>query len=93
MEKVTKQKKSAKSKAAPAALPTNAGYGANDPKGDDLAKNTEDSVGEYLTTNQGVRIEDNQNSLKAGDRGRLFWKTLSCAKRSLISITNEFQNG
>src|SRR4051812_19920919 len=25
--------------------------------------------GEYLTTNQGVRISDNQNSLKAGSRG------------------------
>ena len=25
--------------------------------------------GEFLTTNQGVRINDNQNSLKAGDRG------------------------
>ena len=36
---------------------------------DDLAKNTEDSAGEFLTTNQGVRINDNQNSLKAGDRG------------------------
>jgi catalase len=50
-------------------LQANAGFGANDPKGDDLAKNTEDGAGEYLTTNQGVRINDNQNSLKAGDRG------------------------
>jgi catalase len=36
---------------------------------EDLEKNIEDSGGEYLTTNQGVRINDNQNSLKAGDRG------------------------
>lgn len=36
---------------------------------DDLQKNTEDSAGEFLTTNQGVRINDNQNSLKAGERG------------------------
>src|SRR4029453_15869921 len=36
---------------------------------DDLAKNKEDSAGEFLTTNQGVRVNDNQNSLKAGDRG------------------------
>ncbi len=49
--------------------PANAGYGANDAKLDDLAKNTEDSAGEFLTTNQGVRVNDNQNSLKAGDRG------------------------
>ena len=41
----------------------------NDAKIDDLEKNTEDSGGEFLTTNQGVRINDNQNSLKAGDRG------------------------
>ncbi|MEA2204164.1 MAG: catalase [Blastocatellia bacterium] len=41
----------------------------NDAKIDDLQKNTEDSGGEFLTTNQGVRINDNQNSLKAGERG------------------------
>jgi catalase len=29
----------------------------------------EDSAGQYLTTNQGVRINDDQNSLKAGARG------------------------
>jgi catalase len=61
------QDKSAK--ANDAEIPANAGYGAYDPKADDLAKDTEDSAGEYLTTNQGVRINDNQNSLKAGDRG------------------------
>src|SRR6478672_7511191 len=41
----------------------------NDAKIDDLQKNIEDSGGEFLTTNQGVRINDNQNSLKAGERG------------------------
>ena len=41
----------------------------NDAKVNDLQKNTEDSGGEFLTTNQGVRINDNQNSLKAGERG------------------------
>ncbi|MGI9068983.1 MAG: catalase [Pyrinomonadaceae bacterium] len=40
-----------------------------DAKIDDLQKNTEDSGGEFLTTNHGVRINDNQNSLKAGERG------------------------
>ncbi|MBE0599516.1 MAG: catalase, partial [Desulfuromonadales bacterium] len=29
----------------------------------------EDSAGQKLTTNQGVRVEDNHNSLKAGERG------------------------
>jgi catalase len=55
--------KTSKAKAKPA------GYGMNDAKMDDLAKNTEDPAGEYLTTNQGVRVNDNQNSLKAGERG------------------------
>ena len=38
-------------------------------KTDDLAKNTVLSDGEFLTTNQGLRINDDHNSLKAGDRG------------------------
>lgn len=35
----------------------------------DLELNKEDAADEFLTTNHGVRINDNQNSLKAGDRG------------------------
>jgi catalase len=35
----------------------------------DLQQTTEDSTGEFLTTNQGVRINDDQNTLKAGERG------------------------
>ncbi len=35
----------------------------------DLAVNTEDGTAQFLTTNHGVRINDNQNSLKAGERG------------------------
>lgn len=35
----------------------------------DLAQNTENGQGEFLTTNQGLRINDDQNSLKAGERG------------------------
>ena len=35
----------------------------------DLDINREDGADQLLTTNQGVRINDNQNSLKAGDRG------------------------
>ncbi|HET6979896.1 MAG TPA: catalase [Pyrinomonadaceae bacterium] len=42
---------------------------SNDPKLNDLAGNQEESGGEFLTTNHGVRVHDNQNSLKAGDRG------------------------
>ncbi len=35
----------------------------------DLETNKEDGADQFLTTNQGLRINDNQNSLKAGDRG------------------------
>lgn len=35
----------------------------------DLARDTEDSSGEFLTTNQGLKINDNQNSLRSGERG------------------------
>src|SRR5262245_40387003 len=34
-----------------------------------LEKFREDSAGQYLTTNQGLRINDDQNTLKAGARG------------------------
>ncbi len=34
-----------------------------------LQQFTENGDGEFLTTNQGLRINDNQNSLKSGDRG------------------------
>ena len=50
-------------------LRTAAGYGSNNQKLNDLAGNLEESAGELLTTNQGIRVNDNQNSLKAGDRG------------------------
>ncbi len=36
---------------------------------EDLAKNTTSGEGEFLTTNHGLRINDDQNSLKAGERG------------------------
>jgi len=35
----------------------------------DLAENTVNGQDEFLTTNQGLRINDDQNSLKAGERG------------------------
>src|SRR3954469_12493705 len=35
----------------------------------DLVSNTVEDQGEYLTTNQGVRVNDDQNTLKAGERG------------------------
>jgi len=40
-----------------------------DKKLQDLDVNREDGTDQFLTTNQGLRINDNQNSLKAGERG------------------------
>jgi len=40
-----------------------------DSKHQDLAKDTVSNDGQFLTTNQGVKINDNQNTLKAGERG------------------------
>lgn len=40
-----------------------------DAKNADLAQFTQDDSGQYLTTDQGVRINDDQNSLKIGERG------------------------
>jgi len=42
---------------------------AGNAKLDDLAADTEVSADQFLTTNHGVRINDDHNSLKAGDRG------------------------
>lgn len=41
----------------------------NNAKQQDLNKNKSDADGQFLTTNQGVKINDNNNSLKAGERG------------------------
>ncbi|MEO8209449.1 MAG: catalase, partial [bacterium] len=38
-------------------------------KVNDLKQNSTSGDGQFLTTNQGLRINDNQNSLKAGERG------------------------
>ena len=43
--------------------------GKSSSKIDDLSINTENGAGQLLTTNQGLKINDNNNSLKAGERG------------------------
>ena len=58
MNKTKKSKPGLKSKAD-----------APDPKSRDLAPDREDGTDTLLTTNQGLRINDNQNSLKSGERG------------------------
>jgi catalase len=42
---------------------------ATNDKVDSLEKFRQDDSGEHLTTNQGVRVNDDQNTLKAGERG------------------------
>jgi catalase len=41
----------------------------NTDKTAELAQHTTDGTGHYLTSNQGLRINDDQNSLKGGERG------------------------
>jgi catalase len=41
----------------------------SNPKTDEMAQNRTDGYGEFLTSNQGLRINDDQNSLKGGERG------------------------
>lgn len=43
--------------------------GSDNNKTTDLNKNTLDSTGEFMRTNHGTKINDDQNSLKAGSRG------------------------
>ena len=51
-------------------MPTNKGkQETNHDKVHDLEQFREDGAGQHLTTNQGLRINDDQNSLKAGERG------------------------
>src|SRR5258707_3143667 len=46
-----------------------AGKAARSPKQDALARFREDPEGQLFTTDQGLRVNDDQNSLKAGPRG------------------------
>ncbi len=44
-------------------------FSTSNKKIESLAENTENKEGSFLTTNHGVKINDDQNSLKAGNRG------------------------
>ena len=41
----------------------------HNPKQEDLKRNTKDADGKAMTTNQGQKVNDTNNSLKAGERG------------------------
>src|ERR1700722_16213229 len=42
---------------------------SGDLKSEDLQRNTDSGEGQFMTTDHGLRINDDQNSLKGGDRG------------------------
>ncbi|SKB34943.1 catalase [Daejeonella lutea] len=70
--KSAKANKSESGKATPPKKSTDLKKSAPEPsnaKIDDLQGNTESGSGETMTTNHGVPINDDQNSLKAGERG------------------------
>lgn len=48
---------------------TNSMKNTQDDKQHDLAKNKTDATNKFLTTDQGLKINDDNNSLKAGERG------------------------
>jgi catalase len=52
-----------------AAGQSSSGARPGNPKAADLGVYKEDGAGTVLTTNQGTRVNDNQNTLKAGERG------------------------
>ncbi len=56
----------------------------------DLDQFRVDNSGRDLTTNQGVPIADNQNSLRAGERGPTLLEDFICARRSRTSTTSAF---
>jgi hypothetical protein len=53
---------------------------------------TADAAQGSLTTNQGVVVADNQNTLKSGGRDRRSWKISLSGKRLPISTTSEFRS-
>ena len=74
----TKKSRSASPSKNPESQPANPEFAAGqstsparpaDPKAADLGVFKEDGSGTLLTTNHGTRINDNQNTLKAGERG------------------------
>lgn len=59
----------------------------------DLAKHTEQDQESFLTTNQGLCINDDQNSLKTGERGPTLMEDFIFREKLLISITSAFPKG
>jgi hypothetical protein len=65
---------------------------SNNEKISQLSAHTADNKAQFLTTDQGVKINDDQNSLKAGREDQHYWKILFCGKKLRILITKGFLN-
>jgi len=65
-----------------------AGKAARSPNRDALERFREDPEGQLLTTDQGLRVLDDQNSLKAGPRGPSLLEVSSSGRRSPTLTTS-----
>ncbi len=61
-------------------------------KSEQLDAYRSDATEQALTTNQGVKISDNQNSLKAGVRGATLIEDFILREKLPILTMSEFQN-
>lgn len=57
----------------------------------DLEKDKSDAKNQFLTTAQGLKINDDNNTLKAGERGPSLLEDFILREKSRILITREFQ--
>lgn len=60
---------------------------------DSLEPFRSDATNQALTTNQGVKVSDNQNTLKAGPRGPSLLEDFIMREKSRTSITSGFLSG
>ena len=63
---------------------------SNNTKLTQLADHKEESSGQFLSTNQGVKINDNQNSLKSGERGSTLLEDFILREKIHISIMSVY---
>lgn len=74
-----------------------AGFSEKRGEGDELHQRVpedgpHDASQAHLTTNQGIRVSDNQNQLKAGVRDQFCWRTSCCGRRSSTLTMSEFRS-
>jgi catalase len=62
----------------------------NNKKTEQLKRHSTSNENEKLTTNQGLKINNNQDSLKAGERGPSLLEDFILREKLLILIMKEF---